>query len=342
VSPHANRSRGRRFLFIGLGVLLGVPALGVGGLALMIRMPGSSFRGRLPEPSDELKSLSAELERHVVKLGLDIGSRSAQTPEKLRQTADYVADVLQRAGTRVERQAFDAGGQTFENLEVTFGGARRPAEIVVLGAHYDTVPTTPGANDNATGVAALLALARAFAGKQPARTLRLVAFANEEPPYFQTDGMGSAVYARGCRQRAERIVAMLSLECMGYYTDADKSQHYPPPLSLFYPSRGDFIAVVGDRSSAALTRQIVGSFRRHAQFPSEGAALPAWLPGVGWSDQWAFWQQGYPAVMLTDTAPFRYPYYHTADDTPDKVDFDRLARVVAGLELVVAELLEAE
>jgi len=329
-------------LYAGLLTVLGLLGLGFGGLALMVRMPGSSFHGKLPDPSVELRTLSSELERHVVKLALDIGPRSAHQPEKLRQTADYVADVLLKAGYPLQRQGYEADGQPFENLEATLAGVRRPEQIVVLGAHYDTVPTTPGANDNGSGVAALLALGKAFAGKQPARTLRFVAFANEEPPYFQTGGMGSLVYARGCKERGEQIVAMLSLECMGYYSEAKGSQHYPPPLSLFYPSQGDFIAVVGDRSSAALTRQVVGSFRRHAQFPSEGAALPAWLPGVGWSDQWAFWQHGYPAVMLTDTAPFRYPYYHAADDTPDKVDFDRLARVVAGLEPVVAELLEAQ
>jgi Zn-dependent M28 family amino/carboxypeptidase len=211
---------------------------------------------------------------------------------------------------------------------------------VVVGAHYDSHGNIPAADDNASGVAAVLALARAYARERPGpeRTLRFVFFVNEEPPFFQTDAMGSRVYARRCRARGETIVAMLSLETVGYYCDRSGSQNYPFPLSAFYPSRGDFIGFVGDLSSRRLVKRVVDSFRRHAMFPSQGAALPSGLRGVGWSDQWSFWQEGYPAVMCTDTAPFRNPNYHTPRDTPDTLDFDRMARVVEGLTGVVREL----
>ncbi|MCI0362486.1 MAG: M28 family peptidase, partial [Phycisphaerales bacterium] len=195
------------------------------------------------------------------------------------------------------------------------------------------------ANDNGSGVAATLALARAFAESKPDRTLRFVLFANEEPPYFQTENMGSLVYAKRCRERGENTVAMLSLETIGYYSDAPGSQTYPiKPIGWVYPTTGNFIGFVGNYNSRKLVRQAIKSFRAHAQFPSEGGALPGWIPGVGWSDHWAFWQAGYPAIMLTDTAPFRYPHYHSIHDTPDKLDYDRMARVVDGLRPVVADL----
>ena len=198
--------------------------------------------------------------------------------------------------------------------------------------------TRPAANDNGTGVAALLVLARRLKGSSLKRTVRFVAFANEEPPHFQTDAMGSLVYARACKTAGDNVVAMLSLETMGYFSDDAGSQAYPFPLSVFYPDVGNFIGFVGDLSSRALVHEVIGLFRRGVDFPSEGAALPASIPGVGWSDHWSFWQVGFPAVMITDTAPFRYPHYHTPEDTPDKVDFARLAHVVVGLDGVIVKL----
>ncbi len=165
-----------------------------------------------------------------------------------------------------------------------------------------------------------------------------MAFANEEPPYFQTPAMGSVVYARRCRERGEQVVAMLSLETIGFYSDQPGSQHYPVPFGLLYPSTGDFVGFVGNTASRALVREAIGVFRASARFPSEGVAAPGALPGVGWSDHWAFWQEGYPAVMITDTAPFRNPDYHTRRDTPERLSYAPMARVVAGLERVVEAL----
>jgi hypothetical protein len=154
--------------------------------------------------------------------------------------------------------------------------------------------------------------------------------------------MGSFVYARRCRQREERIVAMMSLETIGYYADESGSQHYPFPFQWFYPSTGNFIGFVGDLRSRHVVRQAIDSFRHAARFPSEGVATLATIPGVGWSHQWAFWQHGYPGIMVTDTAPFRYPAYHTAHDRPDQINYERLARVVDGLARVIQDFTNPE
>jgi Zn-dependent M28 family amino/carboxypeptidase len=162
-----------------------------------------------------------------------------------------------------------------------------------------------------------------------------VLFVNEEPPHFKTVRMGSLVYAKRLRQSGEQVLGMLSLETLGYYSDAEGSQHYPPPLGLLYPQRGNFIAFVGLTSSRAFVRETIGSFRAHTPFPSEGGTAPGFIQGVDWSDHWSFEQVGIPALMVTDTAPFRYPHYHTHADRPQAIDHDRLARVVDGLADVI-------
>jgi len=305
-------------------------------------MPGDSYHGELPTADDELNALVEELRGDVAHLAVEIGERNVlNCPEELAQTADWIEARFTAAGHEVGRQEYEAYGTGCCNLEVEVLGTAQPNEVVVIGAHYDTVFGTPGANDNSTGVAAVLALARRFSNRKSGRTIRFVAFVNEEPPFFQTSEMGSRVYAKRCRERDENVVAMMSLETIGYFDDSPGSQKYPPPFGLLYPSTGNFIGFVGNVGSRALVREAVGSFRRNEKFPSEGGALPAFIPGIGFSDHWSFWQEGYPALMVTDTAMFRYPYYHEAEDTIDKVDFERTARVVRGLEKVVAELAGA-
>jgi hypothetical protein len=306
--------------------------------AVIVRMPGKSYAGPFVPPSEEERGLAAALERDVRLLAGEIGDRSHAREGGLRRGADAIEQALSRAGYEVARQRYDVDGGAAENLEVHVDGTARAGEVVVVGAHYDSLAGTGGADDNASGVAAVLALARAFATARPERTLRFVAFADEEPPYFQTPAMGSVVYARLCRERAEHVTAMLSLESIGYYSDRPGSQRYPFPFGLFYPTTGDFVGFVGNTSSRALVHQTLGAFRDRTRFPSEGVAAPAALPGVGWSDHWAFWQEGYPAVMVTDTAPFRNPHYHTTRDTPERLSYGAFARVVAGLEHVVEEL----
>ena len=209
-----------------------------------------------------------------------------------------------------------------------------------MGAHYDTVPGSPGADDNASGVAVLIELAGMLAAER--LPIRFVAFANEEMPYFLTAEMGSVAWAKRARERGEPVRAMFSLEMLGYYRDAPGSQSYPAPLGLFYPDRADFVAFVGDLGARALVRDALSKFRKNAGFPSEGVAAPALIPGVSWSDHWSFRQHGFAAVMLTDTAFYRYPHYHLPSDTPEKLDYERMARVTLGLAAMLRDLAREE
>jgi len=315
-------------------LLIGVP---LWLYSCMIPMPGKSHRGPLPPLSQKQTELAAALRRDVVELAEKIGERNTFCHAALRKAADYVERELAVAG-KVARQTYTASGKACDNLEVEIRGRTFPHEIVIVGGHYDSVVGCVGANDNGTGTAGVLALARSLAQSSPERTLRFVAFVNEEPPHFRGDEMGSRVYAKRCRERQDNVVAMLSLETIGYFSDQEGSQKYPAPLGLFYPSQGNFIAFVGNVGSRSLVRRCVRLFRERAAFPSEGAAVPGFLPGVGWSDHESFWEHGYPGVMVTDTAPFRYPHYHQVGDTPDKIDFDRCARVVDGVEQIVRDL----
>ena len=305
----------------------------------MIRMPGHSCSSLRPPLSLRERTVSEDLRRNVEKLAVEIGRRSVYQPKALQAAADFIESSFREAGLPVSRQSFTAQSESCANLEAEIRGGARPDEIVVIGAHYDSVMWGPGADDNASGVAALLALARDFATTKPAHTLRFVAFVNEEPPFFMTEQMGSLVYARRCRERGERIVAMVSLESLGIYSDAPKSQRYPFPLALLYPSRGDFVGFVSRTTDGRLVRKCLAEFRRRSQIPSEGAALPGVLPGIAWSDHWAFWQAGYPAIMVTDTAPFRAIDYHQESDTPEKLDYERMTRVVSGLRPVIEALV---
>jgi hypothetical protein len=326
-------------LLVALAAVLAL--LGFVGWCLMFWMPLKSYKGPWVPLSPDETVLRDALRRDVRFLAEDIGDRNWLVYPRLLRAAEWIEASLAQAGYKVRRLGFDVRGRRVDNLEVEISGRVRPEEVVVVGAHYDSVPGCPAANDNASGVAALLALARILANAQSERTVRLVAFVNEEPPFYRTSEMGSVVYARECRRRGERIAAMLSLETIGYYRDENGTQMYPPPFSLFYPAEGNFIAFVGNVSSVGLVRECLATFRRQVKFPSEGAAFPEFITGIGWSDHWSFWKQGYPAVMVTDTALFRYPYYHSPEDTYDKLDYDRLARVVSGIEVVVRQLAGA-
>jgi hypothetical protein len=318
-------------------VLLFVAALGGYGYRAL-GMPGSSYRGPLEPLSPVQQELAERARQDVVELAGEIGERNIARRDALERAARYLEQELAEAGYRTERDAYPVGDHNVANVYAERKGDPSNDEIVIIGAHYDSAIGTAGADDNASGVAALLALARRFANEKPRRTLRFVGFVNEEMPHFQTPTMGSFVNAQRARERGERITAMLSLEALGHYTDAEGSQRYPAPLGWFFPSRGDFVAFVGNTESRDLVRTAIGAFRNSVKFPSEGAALPATVPGVSWSDHSSFWQAGYPALMVTDTALMRYPHYHTPNDTPDKLDYERLARVIDGLGEVVAAL----
>jgi Zn-dependent M28 family amino/carboxypeptidase len=308
-----------------------------GGL-YMFRMPGQSYSGPLSPLTPPEAEIRQRLWRHVSTLAGDIGERHLWRYEALDAAARYVHAALTRLGYEVTVQSFEVDGKTVKNLAAELPGTTRAEEIIVLGAHYDSVQDSPGANDNATGVAAVLELARLLASHSLARTVRFVAFVNEEMPFYRTDGMGSLVYARQARARAEHLVAMWSLETIGHYSDEPGSQQYPAPFGWFYPDVGNFIGFIGNLASRGLLHRSIAAFRQHTAFPSQGVAAPAWLTGIAWSDHWAFWQAGYEALMITDTAPFRYAFYHTPGDTPEKIDYDHMARVVLGLQRVVEVL----
>src|SRR5713101_1359322 len=306
-----------------LGWFLAVTVLALAvaaGLRYMTAMPGRSHAGPLPPLSHDASLLAERLRRHVAELA------KSERNSDLERPARYIGNAL---GAKAQSQYFESGGRRVRNIEVGSGA-------IVVGAHYDTVPGSPGADDNASGVAVLIELAGLLATQ--GLPIRFVAFANEEMPYFLTEEMGSSAWAKRARERGEPVRAMFSLEMLGCYRDAPGSQRYPAPLGLFYPDRGDFIAFVGDLGARDLVRSSVLSFRKNAQFPSEGVAAPAFIPGVSWSDHWSFRKHGYPAIMVTDTAFYRYPHYHLPSDTPEKLDYERMARVTLGLAAMLRDL----
>ena len=305
---------------------------------ISIHMPGDSYSGPLPPLSSQELELRERLQSHVEALARRIGERNLYRHGALQAAADYIQSTLEGFGYEVEVQEYRMGDKAVRTLIASLAGMPKGDEVVLAGAHYDSVRGSPGVNDNASGVATLLEIARLLSrGDLPNRTIRFVAFPIEEPPWFQTGSMASGIYAREARRRGDRIVGMLSLETLGYYDD-QTSQRYPFPMGLFYPWTGNFVGFVANPQSKELLFQSLSAFRRHMRFPSEGLAAPSWVMGVDWSDHASFWDEGYPAIMVTDTALFRYDPYHSGEDTPDKLTYDRFARVVMGLSWVIADL----
>lgn len=320
-------------------------------------MPGRRHTGPLPALTQAQATLASDLHHDVAHLSQTIGHRSVHTPAGYAAAADWLTTQLAQTGLApVQRQVFNTPGPNGPVACVNIYLDVQPESshaseqpMLIYGAHYDSVIGSPAANDNASGVAAVLALARHLANHHSrsrlalTRPIRLALFANEEPPWFWTDLMGSLVLAKAMKRQGLRVHAMLTPETIGYYSDEPGSQLWPPPLAPLLRSvhgdRGDFIAFVGlGWTSLNLVRQCVKSFRQTAQFPSIGAALPNLIPGVGASDHWSFWKQGWPALMITDTAPFRYQWYHTKNDLPQQMNFDKMARVVQALNTVVPTL----
>ena len=328
--------------YVILAAVLGLILLAGAGLYYITAMPGSSFHGAPPPTTEQEQELAKRLRRHVVAIASK--EHNVDNYPELERSARYIEKTLSGYGHAVIRQEYESRGHRVRNLEVAISSAAAPAQkVVVVGAHYDSAFGATGANDNGSGSAAVIELARMLKGAEVAEgyELRLVLFVNEEEPYFKTAEMGSWVHARALHASGKQVVAMLSLETLGYYSDAPGSQRYPFPFNLIYPDTGNFIGFVGQLDSRALVREVIESFRRHASFPSEGVAAPGFITGVDWSDHWSYNHFGYPALMITDTALYRYPYYHTPEDTLDKIDYERLARVVTGIERVVRELVGA-
>jgi Zn-dependent M28 family amino/carboxypeptidase len=285
------------------------------------------------------KELPERLKTHVVKLSDEIGERSIFRYPALTEAADYITKVFQDFGFSVEFQEYLLMERRVKNIIVSKPGNKKSDELIVIGAHYDTC-FNPGADDNASGVAGLLELARLIASEENNKTIRFIAFTCEEPPFFKTKDMGSFVYARGAREKQENIKAAVILEMLGYYSNRPFSQRYPLFLGPFYPNRANFIAVVGNFSNQRLVRWLTHHFREYSQFPISSVVLFDFIPGVDFSDHWSFWQNDFSAVMVTDTAFYRYRHYHRDSDTFEKLDYQSMAAVVEGLKEAILKLAE--
>lgn len=346
-SQRETRNRERQKLsFISLTIL-------IGSLILLFLIVLISWRAFMPpgdtKPeavnlTDQQIELAEKLEADVRYLAEAIGERNMNRDGSMSQTASWIEGRMNEIGLEPYRHTYTLQrgmyqNQTADNIIVDIPGTKSPEKIVLIGAHYDSVIGSPGANDNGSAVASLLALAEWFKNSPKDKTVRFVAFANEEPPFFKTEDMGSYVYARELAERKEELVAMISMDGLGYYSDRSGSQNYPiPGIGWFYPSEANFIAFVTRFGDLGLMKNSLNRFRKSTPMQAEGVALPEMIPGVSWSDHWSFWQHDFPAFLVTDTLPFRDPNYHSAGDTPNRLDYERVALVTVGLKSVVSEL----
>lgn len=305
---------------------------------IITKMPGASYQGGAVPLSGYENDIQGRLYNHVLTLSQTIGERHVDAYQNLIKAANYIREEFADIGHVPQNQTYTAEGKAFDNIWVEKKGTTHPEDILMIGAHYDTVPNTPGADDNASGVACLLELARECFNQETACTVRFVAFVNEEPPFFHTEQMGSYVYAKACKDRQENIIGMISLEMLGFYSDEPNSQDYPTEIAKFYPNQGNFIGFVGNPESQEFFYKVITLFRQTAQIPSEGLIAPTLIPAVDLSDQWSFWQMGYPAIMLTDTAFYRNRHYHTHRDTIEKLNFVSMTKLTVGLSKLLNHL----
>ncbi len=306
----------------------------------MIQMPGIKYKGPfLPLKPHEV-TIHNNIKNIVYYLAETIGERNYEKKENLNKAVEYITNAFRKSGLTVTEQTYTIDNDIYKNIIGEKMGTQKPEEIIVVGAHYDTVFGSPGADDNASGVACVIEIANLLSNILLPYTIHFVAFVNEEPPFYWSKQMGSWQYAKNAYKNKTIIPAMLSIESIGYYSEERNSQSYPFPLNFFYPDIADFIGFVGNLASRNLVHKTIASFRQHVSFPSEGISAPSWIPGIAWSDQWSFWKHGFPAVMVTGSALFRNPNYHLNTDTPDTLDYKRMARVVYGLSKVVRSLAE--
>jgi len=305
-------------------------------------------RGKGPGTTASAMTASADpqlvprLKQHVDRLAGLIGPRTLSRPHTFTAAVGLIEQELTKAGYEITREHYVADGHDVVNVVAELRGTRRPDEIVILGAHYDTVEGSPGADDNASAVAVLLEVARQLRATRPRRTIRFVAFACEEQPYFHSHLMGSQVHARRCRNQGENVVAMLCLEMLGFFSSEPDSQRIPLSMPRWIrpwiPTRGDFLAAVGNLRSWRVAWKFRRGFKRATQLPLLTLALPESISEIRRSDNSSFWDQGYPALMITDTSFLRNPNYHLPSDTPDTLDYERMADAVAGVAGAVQAL----
>lgn len=278
----------------------------------------------------------ALLRRRVETICSDFTPRSYLDSTNLNRCADWIEQSFREAGGRTSNQVYTAAGRKFRNVIARFGPEQGP--LVVVGAHYDSFGRMPAADDNASGVVGLIELARLFSRNTPQIPVEVVAYSNEEPPFFASSDMGSAHHARGIKAAGVEVRAVIVLEMIGYFSDEPGNQSYPMAfLRLFYPNKGNYIAVVGSFGQTRLVRRIKWAMRGATDLPVRSINAPAIVPGVDFSDHRSYLDVGFAAVMVTDTAFYRNRVYHTADDTPDRLDYNRMAKVVMGVyEAVLA------
>lgn len=272
------------------------------------------------------------LQRHVWLLSKKFPPRL--DAKNLEVSAGYIKRQFKKSGGRVEVQKYTVAGESYQNISVLFGPETN--ERVVIGAHYDTYGGLPGADDNASGVAALVELAKLLGKARLNRTVELVAYSTEEPPHFRTDEMGSAFHAKRLKEQKISVVVMISLEMIGYFTDAPNSQMYPAPLlRLFYPTKGNYIAIVSKFSDFGTVRRIKKAMTGAMAVPVYSISAPTFIPGIDFSDHLNYWRYGYPAMMVTDTAFYRNRAYHSDKDVFGSLDYKRMADVVIGIYAAV-------
>jgi len=318
--------RVQRFL-VGISPLL----LAVLGTVSCVTQPFVS-----PIDSADVTVDAAALERHVRALAVTVHPRSVDNLPNLDRAADYVLAELRATGAATSEQAVEADGRQFRNLIARFGPSTGP--VIVIGAHYDSCGDTPGADDNASGVAGLIELARLLAQNPPKHAVELVAYTLEEPPYFRTESMGSLWHARELKRTGREVRLMLSLEMIGFYRDQPKSQAYPvSALKLLYPGEGNFIAIVSPLGDFSATRRVKGLFQGASDLPAVSINAPRTLQGVDFSDHASYWHFDMPAMMITDTSFYRNRNYHETSDTPETLDYARMAKVVRAVHAVAME-----
>ena len=282
-----------------------------------------------------MEKITSNLIATVHCLSKDIGQRSYRDIDKLKESASYIESLFLSFGYEPVRQSFNYRGDTYHNISVEVKGFdSSKKDIIVIGAHYDTVWGTSGADDNASGVAGLTELARLIRKKPLSRTIHFVAFTLEERTNFFRIKMGSYIYAKSLYEKATEVYGMISLEMLGYYSDLRKSQFYFPFsfLRYFYPDTGNFIAFIGNLSSRAFSSAFKTTFKSVSSFPVESLNASSLLvPPITFSDNYSFWRFGYPAMMITDTAFMRNKNYHRHTDTAETLNYEKFTELVKGL-----------
>lgn len=283
-----------------------------------------------PKVENSVKVNPEKLKIHVEKISNEFYPRSQANLTNLNKTADYIKAEFEKSGGKVSEQTFDVDGRTYRNIIVTFG--KETKERIVIGAHYDACQDTYGADDNASGVAGLIELAHSLDKENLPEQVELVAYTLEEPPFFATEEMGSFIHAGSLKEQNIQVKLMISLEMIGYFSDQPNSQEFPVSiLKLFYPTKGNFISIVGNFSNVLTVRNVKSAMQSGADLPVYSSNVPTFIPGVDFSDHRNYWKFGYDAIMITDTAFYRNYNYHTTNDTAENLDYERMAKVVEGL-----------